>query len=187
MFIGHTCQPVSGALLRGTVICDAPVVDYLNVAFFLTNLPSTHRYLNISRGSAWPLIVTFLSTVPCEVTRLSAKEACEDFPLSVPLDGSSWISSFPASSYSLLVSISSREEVFCFGHPGPCSSWGGVHRILITLGIPPLIVERSPGGNRWHFLGFEMIRSVFHVNINSLLFNCCRSPLLVCCGLWESS
>jgi hypothetical protein len=187
MFVGHTCQPVGGVLLRGAVVCDASVVDDSYVAFFLSDLSSTHRCLVVSRGAAWSLIVSFLSAVACEVTGLSAEETCEDFPLSVLLDGSSWVPPFSAPSYSLFISVSSWKEVFCFCHSSARSSRGSIHSIWITWRSSPLITEWSPGGDGWQFLRFEMIGSVPHVYVYPLLINGCRSPLLVCCGLLKIS
>jgi hypothetical protein len=186
MFICYACQPVVSALLWGLFIDDTPVVNYSNVAFFLPNLSSSHWLLVIARRSTWSLVDSFLSTVLCEVTRLSAKETGEDFPLSVLLNGPSWISSFAASSYLLFVSVSSWEEIFCFGYPSARSSWRSVHGIWIPLRVSPLVTERLPGGNGWHFLGFETVRPVPHVNVYSLLVDGRRSPLFVCCRLWES-
>jgi hypothetical protein len=103
------------------VVCHASIVDYPNGAFVLLGLSDARGILIISRRTCWSLIVAlFLSTIPCEVTRLSAKEACEDFPLSILLDGSSGVSSFSAPPYSLFVLVSSWEEVFRFHDP--CSS-----------------------------------------------------------------
>jgi hypothetical protein len=188
MFVCHACQPVVSALLWGLVVRYTSVVDYPNIAFFLADLPSAHGYLSIARGTARSLIVAFLSTVPCKVTGLSAKETCEDFPLSVLLDGSSWVSPFLTSPYSLFVSISSWEEIFCFSYPGACSSRGSIHHVWVSLGIPPLVVEQLPvivWSGLW--FGFETIGSVPHVNIHPLLVDRRCSPLFVCCGLWDVS
>jgi hypothetical protein len=174
-------------VLRGSVVSNTSVVDYPDVAFLLADLSSTHRCLGIARGTAWSLVVSFLSTVSCEMTGLSAKEACEDFPLSVFLDGSSWISSFSTSSYSLFVPVSSWEEIFCFGYSSARSSWRSIHRIWITLRISPLAVERLPGISGWWPLCFETVGPVPHVNVDLLLVDCRQSPLFVCCGLWEGS
>jgi hypothetical protein len=185
VFVGHTCQPIVCALLWGSVISDASVVDYPNVAFFLADLSSTHRCLGIARGTARPRV--FLSTVSCEMTRFSAKETCEDFPLPVLLDGSSLVSSFSVSSYSLLVSISSLEEIFCFGYASARSSRRSTHGIWIAWRISPLTVERLPGICGWWPLCFKAVGPVPHVHVDSLLVDRRRSPLFVCCGLWESS
>jgi hypothetical protein len=123
MFVGHACQPIGGALLWGPFIDDTSVVNYLNVAFFLPNLSSSHWLLVIARQAAWSLVDAFLSTVSCEVTWLPTKETGEDFPLSVLLDGSSWVSSFTAPSYSLFVSVSSWEEIFSLSYPGTRPPW----------------------------------------------------------------
>jgi hypothetical protein len=176
IFICDSCQPVAGALLWGPIIGNAPVVDNPNIAFVLS-LSCTYGTLVILWWTAWSLIVSwdslvpvsFLSTISCEVTWFSAEEACEDFPLSVFLDGSSWVSPFPTSSYSLFVSISTWEEIFCLGHPSAHSSWGGVHCIEISLRISPLAVEWFPGiGGCRFWLGSEVICSVPHVNIYSV-------------------
>jgi hypothetical protein len=187
VFVCHTCQPVVGTLLWGSVVSDTSVVDYPDVAFLLADLSSTHRCLGIARGTAWSLVISFLSTVSCEVTGLSAKEACEDFPLSVLLDGSSWISPFSTSSYSLFVSVSSWEEIFCLGYSSARSSWGSIHCIWIALGVSPLTVERFPGIGGWWLFRFKAVGPIPHVDVNSLLVDCRRSPLFVCCGLWEGS
>jgi hypothetical protein len=171
MFVRHACQPIVSALLGGSVIGDTSVVDYPNVAVLLADLSSARGHLNITRGTAWPLVVAFLSTIPREVTRLSAKEACEDFPLSVPLYGSSWVSSFSASSYSLFVSIPSWEEVFGFCHSCPGSSWGRIHCVWVPLRVLPLVTERPPGSSGWQLLCFEVIRPVSHMDVYSLLID----------------
>jgi hypothetical protein len=188
MFVRYTCQPVVGALLWGSVVRYASVVDYPNIAFLLADLSSACGYLSVMRGAARSMIVAFLSTVSCEVTGLSAKETCEDFSLSVLLDGSSWVPPFSTSPYSLLVSISSWEEIFCFSYPGACSPRGSIHRVWVSLGIPPLVVEWLPvviWSGLW--FGFETISSVPHVNIHFLLVDRRCSPLFVCCGLWDVS
>jgi hypothetical protein len=187
MFISHACEPVVGALLWGPIVGDTSVVDYPNVALFLADLSSAHGYLSIVRGATWSLVIPLLSTISCKVTGLSAEETCENFPLSVFLDGSSWISSFSTSSYTLFVSVSSWEEIFCFGYSSVCSSWRSVHGIWITLRISPLAVERLPGISGWWPFCFKTVGPVPHVNVNSLLVDCRRSPLFVCCGLWEGS
>jgi hypothetical protein len=172
VFVGHTCQPVVGVLLWGSVISNASIVDYPNVAFLLADLSSTHRCLSISRWAAWSLVVSFLSTVSCKMTRFPAKETCEDFPLSVLLDGSSWISSFSTSSYSLFVPISSWEEIFCFGYVSARSSRRNIHRVWITWRISPLAVEWFPGISGWWPFCFKTVGPVPHVNVNSLLVDC---------------
>jgi hypothetical protein len=169
VFVGYACQPVAGALLWGSIVGDTSVVDYPNVAFFLTDLPSVHGYLSVARGTTWPLVVSFLSAVSCEVTRLSAEEACEDFPLSVLLDGSSLVSSLSTSSYTLFVSVSSWKEIICFSYLGTRSSWGGVHCIWISLRVPPLIIEWLPGiGGGWP-LCFKVIGPIPHMDVDLLL------------------
>jgi hypothetical protein len=173
MFVGYTCQPVGGALLWGSVVGDTPVVDYPYVAFFLAHLSSAHWYLCVARGTTWSLIVSFLLAVTRKVTGLSAEKACEDFPLSVLLDGSPWISSFLTSSYVLFVSVSSWKEIVCFSYPGSRPSWGSVHGVWVPLRVPPLIAKRPPGSNGWHFLRFETIGPVSHVNVHPLLVDCC--------------
>jgi hypothetical protein len=92
VFVSYACQPIGGALLWGSIVRDAPIIDYSDIAFFLPDLPGSRRDLSIARGTTWALIISFLSAVPCKVTRLSAEEASEDFPLSVSLNGSSWVS-----------------------------------------------------------------------------------------------
>jgi hypothetical protein len=85
----------------------------------------------VSGGTCWSLVVVwgaliviaFLSTIPCEVTGFAAEKTCEDFPLSVLLDRSSGVSSFSAPPYTLFVSISSGEEIFCFRDSCSSSSW----------------------------------------------------------------
>jgi hypothetical protein len=172
MFICHACQPVVGTLLWSSVVGNTSIVDYLNVALFLVDLPSTHGCLNIVRGATWSLVVPFLSTVSCEVTGLSAEETCEDFPLSVLLNGSSWISSFSASSYALFVSVSSWKEIVCFGYPGTRSPWGSIHCIGISLRISPLAIDRLPGISGWWLFRFETISPIPHMDIDSLLVDC---------------
>jgi hypothetical protein len=181
MFVCDSCQPVAGVLLWGPIVGDASVIDYPNIAFFLADLSSTHGPLIIARGVTWSLVVSqktlvtvlFLLAVSCEVTWFSAKEACEDFPLSVFLDGSSWVSPFSVSSYSLFVSGSSWEEIFCFGYPGVCSSWGSIHCVWIPLRVSPLVTERIPVISWWWLrFGFEAIGLVPHMNVDSLLVNC---------------
>jgi hypothetical protein len=172
MFICHACQPVVGALLWGSIVSDTSVVDYPNIAFLLVDLPNSHRCLGIARGTAWPLVIPFLSTVSCKVTGLSAKETCEDFPLSVFLDGSPWISSLSASSHSLFVSVSSWEEIFRFGYPSTRSPWRSVHCIWISLRVSPLAIERLPGISGWWLLGFKTVGPVPHMDVDSLLINC---------------
>jgi hypothetical protein len=149
VFVSYACQPIGSALLWGSIVSDTSVVDYPDVAFFLTDLPGARRYLGIARGTVWSLIVSFLSAVPCKVTRFSTKETCEDFPLSVSLDGSSWVSPFLTSSYSLFVSVSSWEEIFCFGYPGSCPSWGSIHCVWVPLRVSPLAVKWPPGSSGW--------------------------------------
>jgi hypothetical protein len=149
MFVGHACQPVGGALLRGAVVCDASVVDDSYIAFLLSDLPGSRGYLGIAGGATWALIISFLSAIPCKVTRLSAKEAGEDFPLPVPLNGSSLVSPFSTSSDSLFVSVSSWEEIFRFCYPSSRPSWGGIHCIWIPCGVSPLVTEWPPGCNGW--------------------------------------
>jgi hypothetical protein len=116
-------QPVCCSLVGGSVVCYASVVDDPDHAFFLSHLSSTRRVLIVSRGTCWSLIVVFLSAIPCKVTGFSAKETCEDFPLSILLDRSSRVPSFSAPSYTLFISISSWEEVFRFRDSCSSSSW----------------------------------------------------------------
>jgi hypothetical protein len=168
VFVCYARQPVVGTLLWSSVVSDTSVVNYSNVALFLTDLPSVHRPLSIAGGAAWALIASFLSTVPCEVTGLSTKETCEDFPLSI--HGSSWVSPFSTSSYSLFISVSFWEEIFCFGYASAHSSWGGIHCIWIPLRVSPLAIEWFPGSSSgWRPLCFEMIGPVPHMNIDPLL------------------
>jgi hypothetical protein len=188
VFVCYAHKPVVGPLLWSSVVGNASIVDYPNVAFFLADLPSTHGCLSIARGATRSLVVPFLSTVSCEVTGLSAEEACEDFPLSVLLNGSPWVSSFSTSSYALFASVSSWKEIVCFGYPGACPPWRRIHCIGILLRISPLAIERPPVISRsglW--FGFETIGSVPHMNIYPLLVDRCCSPLFVCCGLWDVS
>jgi hypothetical protein len=173
VFIGYACQPIGGALLWGSIVSDTSIIDYSNVTFFLSDLLGARGYLGISRGTVWSLIVSFLSAVPCKVTRLSAKEAGEDFPLSIPLDGSPWVSSFPTSSDSLFVPISSWKEIFCFRYARPCPSWGGIHCIWVPRRVSPLAVKRPPGSSGCWFLCFKTISSVSHVDVDSLLVDRC--------------
>jgi hypothetical protein len=51
MLVGYACQPVVGALLWGSVIGDTSVVNYLNVAVLLADLPGSRGYLSIARGT----------------------------------------------------------------------------------------------------------------------------------------
>jgi hypothetical protein len=75
-----------------SVVCYASIVHYPDSAFVLLGLSNARGILIISRRTRWSLVVAlFLSTVPCEVTRLSTKETCEDFPLTILLD----VSRFP--------------------------------------------------------------------------------------------
>jgi hypothetical protein len=196
MFVCDSCQPVTGTLLWGSIVGDAPVVDNPNIAFILADLSNAQGTLGIARGATWPLVVSwnalvaisFLSAISCEVTWFSAEEACEDFPLSIFLDGSSWVSPFSIPSYSLFVLGSAQEEIFCFGYPGVRPSWGSIHCVWISLGVSPLVVERLPViGWCWLRFGFEAIGPVPHMNIDSLLVNCRCFPLFVCCGLWDGS
>jgi hypothetical protein len=196
MFICDSRQPVVGALLWGSIVSNASVIDNPNIAFVLVGLSCTCGTLVVSWWTTWSLIVSwdaliavsFLLAISCEVTWFSTEETCEDFPLSVFLDRSSWVSPFSASSYSLFVSISAWEEIFCFGYPGVRPSWGSIHCVWVSLGISPLVIEWFPGiGGRWLWFGSEAFGSVPHVNVYSLLINCCCPPLFVCCGLWEVS
>jgi hypothetical protein len=149
VFIGYSCKPIGGALLWGAVVSDASVVDYPYVTFFLMDLSSARWHLCIARGTTWSLVVPFLSAVACKVTGFPAEETCEDFPLSVLLDGPSWISAFSAPSHSLFVPISSWEEIFGFCYTSARSSWGCVHCIWVLLRISPLVAERPPGCDGW--------------------------------------
>jgi hypothetical protein len=196
MFIRDSCQPVVGALLWGSIVSDASVIDNPNIAFVLVGLSCTYGTLVVSWWSAWSLVVSwdaliaisFLSAISCKVTWLSTEETCEDFPLSVLLGGSSWVSPFSASPYLLFISISAWEKVVCFCYSGPRPSWGGIHCVWVPLGVSPLVVEWLPGiGGCQLWFGSEAFGSVPHVNIYSLLINCRCPPLFVCCGLWEVS
>jgi hypothetical protein len=196
MFIRDSRQPVIGALLWGSIVSDTSAVNNPNIAFVLAGLSCTYGTLIIARWVTWPLVVSwdalitisFLSAISCEVTWFSTEETCEDFPLSVLLDGSSWVSPFLVPPYLLFVSGSAWEEIFCFGYPGTCPSWGSIHCVWILLGISPLVVERFPVICWcWLWFGSEVFGSVPHMNVYSLLINCRCPPLFVCCGLWEVS
>jgi hypothetical protein len=145
--------------------------------------------LIVSRRTCWSLVISWgalivialLSAVSCKVTRFSAEETCEDFPLSIFLDGSSRVPSFSAASYSLFVSCSSREEIFCFCDSGPSPSRARVHSILITwCVVMPWFIDWQ-----WAWSRFEPVRSVLHVCIELLLLYCGLPPVFVV--LWFRS
>jgi hypothetical protein len=177
------------------VVRNASIIDHPDGAFLLSCLSNARRALVVSRGTRWSLIVawgaliviTFLPTISCEVTGLSAEETCKDFPLSVLLDGSSGVSSFFVPPYTLFVSVSSWEKIFCFGYSGARSSWGSIHCIWILLRVSPLAIERLRGISGWWPLCFETVGPVPHMDVNSLLIDCRCLPLFICCGLWEVS
>jgi hypothetical protein len=173
VLICYSGQPVCSPLLRGSFIGNASRDD----CFFFVSLP----------GVRWSLIaIAFLPAVSCEVTWFITEKAFKDFPCSVLLNRSSWYSSFPTSSYTLFISGSSGEEIFGFGDLRTRSTWGGIHCIWVMLGIPPLVIEWLPIICRWWpCLGFESIGPVPHMNVDSLLIDCCRSPLFVCCIWWH--
>jgi hypothetical protein len=50
-------------LLWGSIVRDAPVINYLDIAFLLSDLPGSRGYLGIARGATWALIVFLLSAV----------------------------------------------------------------------------------------------------------------------------
>jgi hypothetical protein len=169
-----------------SVICYASIVDHPDGTFFLSCLSNVRV---ISRGTCWSLVVTwgalivimFLSAIPCEVTGLSAKETCEDFPLSILLDGSTRVSSFSAPPYTLFVSISSWEEVFRFRNSCPRSSWGRVHRVRVSWCIIlPWFIGWWGTWSR-----FESVRSVLHVCIELLLLYCSVPPVFVVLRFWS--
>jgi hypothetical protein len=175
--------------MGGSVVCYASVIDYPDGAFLLTCLPDARRALLVLRRTCWSLVVAWvvlvievlLSTVSCEVTGFSTEEACEDFPLSVLLNGSAWVSSFSAPSYPLFVSISSWAEVFCLRNSCTCSSWRCVHHVGISWCVVlPWFVNWW-----WMWSCFESVRSVFHVRIELLLLYRSVSPVLVVLGFWS--
>jgi hypothetical protein len=151
MFVSYSRQPVVGALLWGSFVRYASVIDNPNIAFVLVGLSCMYGTLVISWWITRSLVVSwdaliavlFLSAISCKVTWFPTEETCEDFPLSVLLDGSSWISPFSASSYSLFISISAREEIFCLGYSGTRPSRGSIHCVWVLL-EHTLFVGRLP-------------------------------------------
>jgi hypothetical protein len=175
----------------GSVADYTSVVDHPDGAFCLLDLSSVWKTLVIVRRSCWSLIishrtliaVSFLSTVLCEVTGFSAKEACKDFPLPILLYGSSGYASFSVSSYSLFVPGSSWDKVISFCDSGPGSSRTCVHRILIVRWwvIVPWFVDL------WQpCFHFKSICSILHVSVELLLLYGGLSPFLVVSRVWPS-
>jgi hypothetical protein len=174
-------------VLLGILFVDyTSVVNYASngSACVLVNLPGTCWCQVVPW---WPLIrtlrpliaISLLSAISCEVTRLSTKETCEDFPLSILLGGSSGVSSFSAASYALFISISSWEEIFGFCYPSSCSSRRGVHGCLI---LPEWIIMPRFVYRWWPWSCLEPVCSVLHVCIELLLFDRSLSPVFI--GLW---
>jgi hypothetical protein len=119
--------------------------------------------------------ISFLLAIPCKVTGFSAEETCEDFPLSILLDRSSGVSSFPATSYTLFVSVSSWEEIFCFRYSCPSSSGRCIHGILVSwCVIVPWLID-----GRWSRSCFEPVCSVLHMCIELLLLYRHVPPIFV--------
>jgi hypothetical protein len=169
--------------MGGSVVRYTSVIDYPDDAFLRSCLPSARRALLISRRSCWSLIVAWgvliiealLLTVSCKVTGFSTEEACEDFPLSVLLNGSTGVSSFPAPPYSLFISISSWGEVFCFRDSCSSPSWRRIHCVLVLRCIVmPWFI-----GRWWTWLCFEPVCSIFHMRIEFLLFYCSVSVTIL--------
>jgi hypothetical protein len=127
------------------------------------------------------IAISFLSAVSCKVTRFSAKEACEDFPLSVLLDGSSGVSSFSVTSYTLFVLISSWEEIFCFCDSCPSSSGQCIHGVV---GLSWCVIVPWFVGGWWTWPCFEPVCSVFHMGVELLLLYCRVSPIFVILWFW---
>jgi hypothetical protein len=155
-------------LLEISVVDYASVIDYTSNSFswVLINLPGMCWCQIISW---WPLVCTLrslvaiplLSTIPCEVTRFSTEETCEDFSLSVFLDRFSGVPSFSATSYALVVSVSSGEEIFYFCYSRFSSSWRSIHCVMISWGIiVPWFVDWW-----WAWSCFEPICLILHVTV----------------------
>jgi hypothetical protein len=177
--------------LLGVLIVDyTSVINYASngSSWVLIDLPGTCWCQVVSW---WPLVRTlgsliailFLSAVSCKVTRFSAKEACEDFPLSVLLDGSSGITSFSVTSYTLFMSGSSWEEILCFGYSSPSSARCCIHGIWVAWRC--VVIPWSYPSWRWAWSCSESFRSILHMCKELLLFDSCVSPISIV--LWFGS
>jgi hypothetical protein len=171
-------------LLWIAVVNYASVVDYTANSFswILIDLPGSYwwRSLICSLGSL--IAVSFLSAISCKVTRFSAEKTCEDFPLSVLLNGSLGVPPFSAASYALFVSISSWKEIFCFCDSCPSSSGRCVHGVvgLLWCVIMPWFV-----GRWWVWLCLEPVCSVLHMGVELLLLYCRVPPIFIILGFWS--
>jgi hypothetical protein len=170
--------------LLGILVIDyASVVDYASNGFYwvLIDRPGMCQWWSLVCTLGPLIAISLLLAISCKVTRFSTNEACEDFPLSVFLDGSLGVSSLSATSYALFMSVSSWEEIFCFRNSCPSSSWRCVHSVGITwCVVMPWFVDWW-----WAWSRFEPVCSVLHVCIELLLLYCGMPPIFVV--LWFRS